>query len=95
MVGTIRLTYFRDLFSRPDLGRGGSINLVRRDGTAVMRVPYDPSVIGRDLSGSPVFRHLLTAPSGTFDGSSTVDGVRRIISFSPVGDLPLVLTVFV
>ena len=39
VVGTIRLAYFRELFSREDLGRLGNITLFMLDGTCVTRLP--------------------------------------------------------
>lgn len=93
VVGTLRLDYLRRMFAKADLGRLGSVNLFLLDGTCVMRVPYDPATIGRDFSDSPNFRRFASAPSGTFDGRATVDGVQRIYSFARVGDLPLVLAV--
>ena len=37
VVGALRLSYFRDLFSRLNVGRGGVITLERSDGTILMR----------------------------------------------------------
>jgi hypothetical protein len=37
VAGTLRLSYFRDLFSRLNVGRRGLIALVRSDGTILMR----------------------------------------------------------
>ncbi|MBH0619088.1 hypothetical protein I3A86_23515, partial [Salmonella enterica] len=40
VVGTLRLAYLRDLFSKADLGPHGAVNLFLLDGTCVMRAPF-------------------------------------------------------
>lgn len=93
VVGTIRLTYFQALFSRKDLGAGGKINLFLTDGTFVAGLPFAPAEVGRSFAGSPNFKRFLAAPSGTFSGLSSTDKLRRIYSFTRVGDLPLIVVV--
>ncbi|RYC28780.1 diguanylate cyclase [Lichenibacterium minor] len=93
VVGTMRLAYFRKLFSKADLGRHGSISLFRTDGISLMRVPYDPSQIGLSFAKSSNFQRFVRSPSGTFVGTAIIDGVDRIYSFTHVGDLPLVMNV--
>ena len=93
VVGTMRLAYFRDLFSKADLGRLGSINLLRTDGISLMRAPYDAGQVGRSHADSVGFQKLSQQVSGTFTNRSSVDGVNRVYSFTHVGELPLVLNV--
>ena len=92
VVGTIGLSYFHELFAREDLGRRGNINLFLLDGTCVMRLPA-ASDIGRSFAGSANFQRFLTAPSGTFSGTASTDGLQRIYSFARVGSLPLIVDV--
>src|SRR6516225_1203072 len=66
VVGTLRLSYFRDLFSRLKVGRNGVITLARSDGTILMRHPstegaYD---IGDSFKGLPIFERILRERSG-------------------------------
>ncbi len=93
VVGTLRLDYFRRLFSRADLGPHGIVNLLRIDGTSLMRVPFDPTQVGMNFAKSANFQRFLRSPSGTFTGKAASDGVDRIYSFTHVGDLPLVMSV--
>ncbi len=93
VVGTLRLDYFRRLFSRADLGPHGVVNLLRIDGTSLMRVPFDPAQLGTNFARSANFQRFLRAPSGTFTGKAVSDGMNRIYSFTHVGDLPLVMSV--
>lgn len=93
VVGTMQLSYFRDLFSSADVGPRGAVNLFRTDGIALMRVPFDPARIGASFAASGNFQRFLRSRSGTFAGTAAVDGVDRIYSFTHVGDLPLIVNV--
>ena len=95
VVGTLRLSYFRDLFSRLNVGRHGLITLARSDGTILMRHPstegdYD---IGGSFKGTPIFERILRERSGSFTARSTINGVDRLLTFTQIGELPLFVTV--
>jgi diguanylate cyclase (GGDEF)-like protein len=89
----IQLDYFHHLFSGLELGPHGSIALINDDGIMVMRQPYDPAVIGRDISDASTFRRFLTAPDGSFSDISTLDGVHRLYYFKHLSHLPLIIMV--
>ena len=89
----VQLDYFHDLFSGLQLGRHGSMALIRDNGIMVMRQPYDPAVIGRDISKASTFRRFKMAPEGSFSDKSTIDGVRRLYYFKHLRNLPLMIMV--
>ena len=91
VVGSLRLAYFRDLFSRLNLGPHGSIALLRRDGMVLIRLPFNPDDIGRTLPpDAPFFR----APDGgQVDDIDPTDRLRRRFLIQPVGDFPLMVQV--
>lgn len=89
----IQLSYFHDLFSGLQLGAHGSMSLIGEDGIMVMRQPYDPSVVGRDIRDASTFRTFLTAREGSFSDTSTIDGVHRLYYFKHLRNLPLILMV--
>lgn len=91
--GSLKLTYFSHLFEPVALGRDGGINLYLRDGTRVMRHPFVEADIGANIAGAPTFEKFVSAPSGTFVGTSVRDGVERHYAFTQIGDWPLVLNV--
>ena len=95
VVGGIRLGYFRDLFDALQLGPHATMTLQTETGKVVARAPFDPAVIGRDLSSSPAFARFRAAPSGSFIGSAAVDGMQRLYVFRRVGDYPLIVDVAV
>ena len=92
VVGTLRLAYFHDLFSRLSLGPADSMNLFNTDGIVIMRSPYDEAQIGRDLSSSRNVQRIKSMGAGSFVGDVAFDGVRRIYSFTHVGTLPLMVS---
>ncbi|HAP46097.1 MAG TPA: GGDEF domain-containing protein [Afipia sp.] len=78
VVGSLRFSYFHDLFERLSLAAEDVISVVRRDGVVIMRTPFDLDVIGRDLSQSPGVKRVLEEQSGTFEGAGAIDPIQRL-----------------
>ena len=93
VVGTLRLSYFRQLFERTVLNPSDSINLFSQDGILLMRSPYSEDQIGRDFSQTDNVRRFQAEQSGTFSGVAALDGTTRVYNFQHVGELPLILNV--
>jgi diguanylate cyclase (GGDEF)-like protein len=93
VLGTLKLSYFSGLFDQIGLGREGAINLYLRDGTRLMRHPYEEADIGVNLAGAPTFDRFVREGRGSFIGTSVRDGVERYYAFTGIGDLPLILNV--
>jgi diguanylate cyclase (GGDEF)-like protein len=93
VVGTMRLDYFRQLFSGVDLGTEGALSLTLADGTLLMRRPYVESLIGSDQSATVPFQRFGRDASGGFFANGPVDGVRRWFAFRRVQGYPLVFGV--
>ncbi|MBY0362335.1 MAG: sensor domain-containing diguanylate cyclase, partial [Phreatobacter sp.] len=93
VLGSLKLTYFSRLFDQIGLGPEGAINLYLRDGTRIMRYPFEANDIGVNIAGSSTFEQFVSARSGSFIGTSVRDGIERHYAFTQVGDLPLVLNV--
>jgi diguanylate cyclase (GGDEF)-like protein len=77
-VMSIRLEYFQNLFARLALGDRGSVALIKTNGRMVARQPYDPSIVGRDISHASTFRHFMTASEGSFTDTATIDGAPPV-----------------
>ncbi len=92
-VMSIRLEYFQNLFSRLSLGDRGSIALINTDGRMLAREPYDPKIVGRDISRASTFRHFMTASEGSFADTASIDGVRRLYVFRHLENLPLIIMI--
>jgi diguanylate cyclase (GGDEF)-like protein len=90
---SINLEYFRNLFAGLSLGPHGAVSLINHDGVMIMRQPFDPLVIGRDISKADTFRHFRAAEQGSFTETSSIDGRRRLYYFRNFPSLPLIIMV--
>ncbi|MBH9665621.1 diguanylate cyclase, partial [Burkholderia multivorans] len=57
------------------------------------REPYDPKIVGRDISRASTFRRFMTANEGSFADTASIDGVRRLYVFRHLEHLPLIIMV--
>jgi diguanylate cyclase (GGDEF)-like protein len=92
-VIALNLDYFHKLFAGVDLGERGAISLIGSNGVMMMRQPYDPKTIGRNISNAATFRKFQTAREGTFTETASIDGVRRIYYFKHFTKLPFIIMV--
>jgi hypothetical protein len=74
----VNIEYFHNLFAGLSLGPHGSLSLIGKDGAMLMRQPYDPKVIGRNIKAAATFRHFMSAPEVSFSETASIDGVRRL-----------------
>ncbi len=93
VVGTLRLTYFRRLFAGMNLGNSGSMALMSSDGTMLMRRPYDPKLVGINLTGTPNYTRFTEHDSGDFFGTAAIDGVKRWYTFRHIEGFPMLIDV--
>jgi diguanylate cyclase (GGDEF)-like protein/PAS domain S-box-containing protein len=88
---TVDVSYFVDFYQRFDVGELGSIVLLRRDGKILARRPFKDDDIGRDMSGSLLFREQLPqAAEGNYRAVSPVDNIDRLIGYRASARFPLV-----
>jgi diguanylate cyclase (GGDEF)-like protein len=87
----VNIAYFHDLFGGLTLGPHGSLSLIGKDGAMLMRQPYDPSVIGRNIKNAATFRRFISAPEGSFSETASIDGVRRLYWFANFPRAPLII----
>jgi len=91
VAGSIRFSYFHDLFGRLSLGPGDVITVLRHDRTIIMRTPFDLDIIGKNLA-----EHMGWSPSrleedGSYAGVGPVDPVPRL--YVRRGDKSLIVVV--
>jgi diguanylate cyclase (GGDEF)-like protein/PAS domain S-box-containing protein len=85
-------SYFQRIYNSVDLGQGGSVTLLHRDGTMLLRGPSLPGAIGHSFLQTPLFqRYLPQATHGAFEADSPIDGTRRLYGYSSVEGYPLVI----
>src|SRR5207244_4842061 len=76
--GSIRFTYFHDLFGRLTLNPGDTITVLRRDRTIIMRTPFDLDVIGKNLAERPKWRANNLKEGTAYAGVGPVDPTPRL-----------------
>ena len=91
VVGSLRLAYFRDLFSRLTLAPHATIELLRDDGMILMRLPFAADDIGRTLPANAPF--FAARSGGQVDAEDPADHQRRHFLFQRIGTWPLVVGV--
>ncbi|MDO8399768.1 MAG: PAS-domain containing protein [Bradyrhizobium sp.] len=93
-TAAIDQSHFTKLYRSINLGKGGSIFLLHREGRLLAREPEQANALGRSFSDSPLFRRYLPASEeGSYELTSPVDGKDRVAGYKAVNGLPLVLTV--
>jgi diguanylate cyclase (GGDEF)-like protein len=90
ILATIDLEFFSKFYDSLDIGRAGALALASNDGTLIVRRPYSSKDVGKNLSGSGIFKGYQTAPGhiGAEFFTSPLDGVDRLISYRPVVGFP-------
>jgi len=92
VAGSIRFSYFHDLFGRLHLGPNDLITVLRRDGTVIMRTPFDLDMMGKNLGHLPGVQRALSEPSGSYSGIATAAHQSRLYIWRD-GTRPLVVLV--
>lgn len=69
VAGSIRFSYFHDLFGRLNLDPEDNIAVLRHDGTVIMRTPFDLDIIGKNFMSRPGIAKVMQEPSGSFTGA--------------------------
>jgi signal transduction histidine kinase len=86
VVAGVRLTWLSDLLSQPSADSPPTITVRRDDGLILMRMPFDPDVIGRNGATDPAWQAWLSTGPSLINYD---DG--RVRLFRRVGTSPLVL----
>ena len=87
VVGSIRFSYFHDLFGRLTLNPGDTITVLRRDRTIIMRTPFDLDIIGKNLAERPNWRADNLKQGAAYAGVGPVDPTPRLYVRSGSTDL--------
>jgi diguanylate cyclase (GGDEF)-like protein len=78
VAGSIRFSYFHELFGRLHLDAEDIITVLRRDGTIIMRTPFDLDAIGKNIKHAPGIDRVLSEPGGSYSRPSVFDGIPRL-----------------
>jgi diguanylate cyclase (GGDEF)-like protein len=77
VAGSIRFSYFHDLFGRLNLDPDDTITVLRQDRTIIMRTPFDLDIIGKNLADRAGWS-AANMESGSYSGVGPVDSVPRL-----------------
>ena len=78
VAGSIRFSYFHELFDRLNLDADDTITVLRRDRTIIMRKPFDLDVIGKNLATVRTWNPNNLKASGSYAGQGPVDAIPRL-----------------
>jgi len=92
VVAQVDSRRFERLYNLVELGPGGSVTLLHRDGTMLVRGPGFPAGIGRSFLDTPLFREQLPRASrGAFQANSPLDGSIGLYGYDVVEGADLVI----
>ncbi|KWV53332.1 diguanylate cyclase [Bradyrhizobium macuxiense] len=78
VVGSVRFSYFHDLFGRLNLTPGDTITVLRSDRTIIMRTPFDLDVIGKTLPDTAGWTRERLKEGSWFAGKGPIDTTPRL-----------------
>ena len=92
VAGSIRFSYFHELFGSLSLDEGDVISVLRPDRTIIMRTPFDLDVIGKNLNDRHEWSPSVLKNGGFYAGKGPVDDTPRLY-VRRGSDKPLILVV--
>jgi diguanylate cyclase (GGDEF)-like protein len=78
VAGSIRFSYFHELFGSLSLDEGDTITVLRPDRTIIMRTPFDLDVIGKNLGERRDWNPANLQDGGAYSGKGPVDATPRL-----------------
>lgn len=88
---SLRPTFFNGNAFSPEYRKGGVLGMYQTDGDVIARSPFRPDMLGTGIRETALFARFISMKSGTHRGVSAVDGQDRIVSFTNLGDWPVVV----
>jgi diguanylate cyclase (GGDEF)-like protein len=82
VAGSIRFSYFHELFERLNLDPEDTITVLKRDRTIMMRRPFDLDIIGRNLNDRQAWKADNLRAGSSFAGQGPVDPTARLYARS-------------
>ncbi len=92
VLAAVETDDFTNFLRNLDIGEEGRVTVFRTDGALVLRQPMQGDLLGRNFKDLVLFKLATGAsPSGTFE-SPGLEGAKRLIAYSKIEDLPLIVT---
>ncbi len=91
VLASIETDAFADFLRRIDLGEGGTVTVFRTDGALLLRQPMEDKYLRENFKNLKLFtQNFEESPSGIIE-SDMIDGLPRLIGYSKIMGLPLVV----
>ncbi|MBC9879225.1 GGDEF domain-containing protein [Bradyrhizobium sp. INPA01-394B] len=78
VAGSVRFSYFHELFERLSLDPEDTITVLKRDRTIMMRRPFDLDIIGKNLGTQQQWKPDNLRAGGSYAGKGPVDVTPRL-----------------
>ena len=86
VAGSIRFSYFHELFERLNFDPEDTITVLKQDRTIIMRRPFDLDIIGRNLNQKADWNSSNLRIGGFYSGQGPVDATPRLYARSGSSD---------
>lgn len=93
VVAAVDPMYFAKIFRQMDLGSEALISMQDLDGNVLARQMNDEFSAGMNIAGADLYRHVKEAKRGFYITASSVDKVRRFVSYFQMPDYPVILAI--
>jgi signal transduction histidine kinase len=91
----IEVSYFEDFYKAIILQEGGSVTVLRRDGTMLARFPHTENMMGQKMPTESPWYARVEHGGGTYRSPGYLDGIARVVTVHLLNDYPLVVDVTV
>ena len=93
LVASLDPYHLSNIFEQIELGPAGAITLFGTDGVIRARGGLAPAILGRSIVDTPLFKEMMSRPSGHHFGPGTLSGGERLVAWRRLKDFPLLVTV--
>lgn len=92
LLGTIKVSYFVDYYGDFKIDDKGALVLALRSGIILVRRPFIPSIVGKSLADSAIFKRFLPLSNeGIAEVKAVVDDTERVYGYRALTTYPLVV----
>jgi len=93
VLGAMELHYIEEFYKAITSRDGGSVTLLNRDGTILVRYPRIDDKIAEKMPLDSPWYPIVEQGGGTYRSPGYLDGIVRVVSVHPLADYPLVVNV--
>ena len=95
VMAPVSLHYFEDFYHAIALQAGTSVNILRRDGTWMLRYPETNGLLGKTLPINSPWHQIVATGGGNYISAGLSTGTPQFVAVQPLKDYPLVVDIAV